>query len=107
MVEMQYHSDTEYSEDSGMEDEEEEDDASVCSGSTISAGGQSCTVSDLLGNGLDDAYSEGKHTPTQLPGSALCSGYHARLQILQAVAISTHTYVLWSCVHMVYYIELH
>ncbi len=62
---MQYKSDTDYSEDSGSE-EEEEDDASVCSGSTISVGGQSCTVSDLLSNSFDEAYSDGMH-PLALP----------------------------------------
>ena len=55
---MQYTSDTEYSDDGS--DEEEEDDISVCSGSTISAGGQSCTVSDLMSSGFDEAYSDGE-----------------------------------------------
>ena len=56
---MQYTSDTEYSDDDGSE--EEEDDISVCSGSTISAGGQSCSVSDLMSGRFDDAYLDGKH----------------------------------------------
>ncbi len=61
----QYISDTDYSDDSGSEeDEEEEDEISMCSGSTISAGGQSCSVSDLLSSALDDAYSDGTHTLT-------------------------------------------
>ena len=57
---MQYTSDTEYSDEDDSE-EEEDDDISVCSGSTISAGGQSCTASDLMGSGFDDAYSAGMH----------------------------------------------
>ena len=59
-------SDTDYSDDSGSEEdeEEEEDEISMCSGSTISAGGQSCSVSDLFSSALDDAYSDGTHTPT-------------------------------------------
>jgi len=58
-------SDTDYSDDSGSEeDEEEEDEISTCSGSTISAGGQSCSVSDLFSSALDDAYSDGTHTLT-------------------------------------------
>ena len=61
----QYKSETDYSDDSGSEeDEEDEDDISTCSGSTISAGGQSCSVSDLLSSALDDAYSDGTHTLT-------------------------------------------
>ena len=61
----QYKSDTDYSDDSGSEeDEEEEDEISTCSGSTISAGGQSYSVSDLLSSALDDAYSDGTHTLT-------------------------------------------
>ena len=57
-IDLQYTSDTEYSDDDGS-DEEEEDDISVCSGSTISAGGQSCTASDLMGSGFDEAYCDG------------------------------------------------
>ncbi len=59
-------SDTDYSDDSGSEEdeEEEENEISMCSGSTISAGGQSCSVSDLFSSALDDAYSDGTHTPT-------------------------------------------
>ncbi len=62
-------SDTDYSDDSGSEEdeEEEEDEISTCSGSTISAGGQSCSVSDLFSSALDDAYSEGMHTLTFPP----------------------------------------
>jgi len=52
-----------YSDDSGSE-EEEEDEISMCSGSTVSAGGQSCSVSDLFSSALDDAYSDGTHTLT-------------------------------------------
>ena len=57
----QYKSDTDYSDDSGSEEdeEEEEDDISLCSGSTISAGGQSCTVTDLFSTAFDEAYSDG------------------------------------------------
>ena len=56
--EVHYTSDTEYSDDQGSEDEE--DDISVCSGSTISAGGQSCTASDLMGASFDEAFSSGE-----------------------------------------------
>ena len=59
-VDLQYTSDTQYSDDDGSEEEEEDDDISVCSGSTISAGGQS-TISDLVGSGFDDAYCDGTH----------------------------------------------
>lgn len=57
---MHYTSDTEYSDDD-VSEEEQDDDISVCSGSTISAGGQSCTASDLMSGGFDDAYSAGMH----------------------------------------------
>ncbi|KAL3130374.1 hypothetical protein ABBQ38_008200 [Trebouxia sp. C0009 RCD-2024] len=57
-VDMQYTSDTEYSDEDDSA-EEEDDDISVCSGSTISAGGQSCTASDLMNSGFDDAYCAG------------------------------------------------
>lgn len=57
-VNMHYTSDTEYSDDD-VSEEEQDDDISVCSGSTISAGGQSCTASDLMSGGFDDAYSAG------------------------------------------------
>ena len=63
----QYKSETDYSDDSGSEEdeeEEEEDEISTCSGSTISAGGQSCSVSGLFSSALDDAYSDGMHTLT-------------------------------------------
>lgn len=60
-MDLQYTSDTEYSDDDGSDEEEEEDDISVCSGSTISAGGQSCTASDLMDSGFDEAYSDGMH----------------------------------------------
>ena len=42
------------------EDVEEEDDINICSGSTLSAGGQSCTVSDMFTSGFDEAYSDGE-----------------------------------------------
>ena len=60
-VVQQYKSDTDYSDDSGSEEDEEEDedDISMCSGSTISAGGQSCTVADLSSTASDEAYSDG------------------------------------------------
>ena len=67
-VDLQYTSDTEYSDDDGS-DEEEEDDISVCSGSTISVAGQSCTASDLMGSGFDEAYSDGLHPLHILPTS--------------------------------------
>lgn len=57
---MHYTSGTEYSDEDDSE-EEEDDDISVCSGSTISAGGQSCTASDLMSSGFDDAYCAGRH----------------------------------------------
>ena len=66
-VEIHYGSETDYSEDcDSEEEEEEEDDISVCSGSTISAGGQSCTVSDMFTSGFDEAYSDGE------PNNLLC-----------------------------------
>lgn len=63
-LEMHHKSETDYSEGSDSEeeeeiDEEDDDDISVCSGSTISAGGQSCTVSDMFTSGFDEAYSDG------------------------------------------------
>ena len=63
---MHYKSETDYSEGSDSEEEEDidedkDDDISVCSGSTISAGGQSCTVSDMFTSGFDEAYSDGEH----------------------------------------------
>lgn len=57
-VDHQYTSDTQYSDDDGSEEEEEDDDISVCSRSTISAGGQS-PISDFMGSGFDEAYSDG------------------------------------------------
>lgn len=60
-MEMHYKSETDYSDASDSEDEEEEDDdLSTCSGSTLSAGGQSCSVSDMFTSGFDEAYSDGK-----------------------------------------------
>lgn len=72
-LDMHYTSDTEYSDDDGS-DEEEEDDISVCSGSTISAGGQSCTASDLMRSGFDEAYSDGTHLCRHFVCYLLCHG---------------------------------